>query len=385
MKALSQSFLRLTLNDSRLTALVVFCIVLGLTFWGLLQLDLPLARFLRSVQLPWLELAGDVGSRLGSGAILTVLSGALLAIGLARKQPAFRRAGVGSLIAHAAAALSVQALKHLIGRPRPRMTHGGGFQFGPSWDAGLDSFPSGHTAVSFAVAAVLARQFPRIGWMFYGIASLIAASRILRGSHFPTDVMGGIGLGLLAGYVVANPIRAWRSSLATALTDLTPYLVGAFALLWTAVHTYPDELTDTIMVAVGVVGMVIGVGGRCYCLVRCSKFDVRSSSSSNLPETSNLEPRTARDRVQQSTLKFGANSLIGVGLALTTGSLLVTSLAVLVSSAQWLAQPRPDSLPASTQPRFLDFKALAVEAAFALGLIAAVVAIQGLKGLLPLL
>jgi len=378
VKALSQSFLRLTLNDSRLTALLVSCIALGLIFWGLLQLDLPLARFLRSVQLPWLELAGDVGSRLGSGAILAVLSGVLLAIGLARKQPAFRRAGVGSLIAHAAAALSVQALKHLIGRPRPRMTHGGGFQFGPSWDAGLDSFPSGHTTASFAVAAVLARQFPRIGWMFYGIASLIAASRILRGSHFPTDVMGGVGLGLLAGYVVANPIRAWRSSLATALTDLTPYLVGAFALLWTALHTYPDELTDSIMVAVGVVGMAIGVGTRLY-------WAGKGREDSGLSGSSGFSGSTKQTKQTRQTQLLASRLLIAVGLALTTGSLLVTALAVLVSSAQWLAQPRPDSLPASTQPRFLDFKALAVEAAFALGLIAAVVAIQGLKGLLPLL
>ena len=344
------------------------CIALGLIFWGLLQLDLPLARFLRSVQLPWLELAGDVGSRLGSGAILAVLSGVLLAIGLARKQPAFRRAGVGSLIAHAAAALSVQALKHLIGRPRPRMTHGGGFQFGPSWDAGLDSFPSGHTTASFAVAAVLAKQFPRARWLIYSAASFVTVSRVMRGSHFPTDVVAGVGLGLLAGYVVANPIRAWRSSLATALTDLAPYLVGAFALLWTAVHTYPDELTDSIMVAVGVVGIAIGVGTRLYWAGN------RRAARGN-----------REDDPSHSLSPIASRLLIAVGLALTTGSLLVTALAVLVSSAQWLAQPRPDSLPASTQSRFLDFKALAVEAAFALGLIAAVVAIQGLKGLLPLL
>jgi undecaprenyl-diphosphatase len=352
--------------------------VLVVVFWGLLQLDLPLARFLRSVQLPWLELAGDVGSRLGSGAILAVISGALLAIGLARKQAAFRRAGVGSLIAHAAAALSVQALKHLIGRPRPRMTHGGGFQFGPSWDVGLDSFPSGHTAASFAVAAVLAKQFPRARWLIYGVATFVAVSRVMRGSHFPTDVIAGVGLGLLAGYVVANPIRAWRSSLATALTDLAPYLVGAFALLWTALHTYPDELTDSIMVAVGVVGMAIGVGTRLY---RTGK----GREDSGLSGSSGFSGSTKQTKQTRQTQLLASHLLIAVGLALTTGSLLVTALAVLVSSAQWLAQPRPDSLPASTQPRFLDFKALAVEAAFALGLIAAVVAIQGLKGLLPLL
>ncbi|MGH7251028.1 MAG: hypothetical protein ACREIK_04160, partial [Nitrospiraceae bacterium] len=62
------------------------CIALAVVFWGVVQLDLPLARFLRSVHLPWLELAGDVGSRLGSGAVLAGISGALLAIGLISKQ-----------------------------------------------------------------------------------------------------------------------------------------------------------------------------------------------------------------------------------------------------------------------------------------------------------
>ena len=347
------------------------CVVLALTFWGGLQLDLPLARFLRSVHLPWVELAGDVGSRLGSGAVLAGISGALLAIGLVSKQPQFRRAGLESLIAHAAVALTTQALKHLIGRPRPRMTHGGGFQFGPSWDTGLDSFPSGHAAASFAVAAVLARRFPRAGWFLYGAASVVALSRVMRGSHFPTDVLAGVGLGLVAGYVVANPIRAWRSSLVDALNDMVPYLVGAFALLWTAVHTYPDELAQRVMVAVGGSGMAIGVGSRLYQKVWARDTELEASGSS-----SDFSHRFA---LHTSRLP-AANTLILIGLALTTGWLLVTALAMLVSIAQWLGKHRADS-----PPDFRDSRATFKEMAFAVGLIVAVVMIQGLKGILPLL
>ena len=72
--------------------------------------------------------------------------------------------------------------------------------------------------------------------------------------------------------------------------------------------------------------------------------------------------------------------MIGVGLALTTGSLLVTALAVLVSIAQWLGQHRADSPPA-----YQDSRAAFEEMALAVGLVIAVVLIQGLKGLLPLL
>lgn len=325
-----------------------------LVFWGVLHLDLPLARFLRSVHLPWLELAGDVGSRLGSGAVLAGISGALLAIGLVSKQPRFRRAGLESLIAHAAVALPAQALKHLIGRPRPRMTHGGGFQLGPSWETGLDSFPSGHAAVSFAVAAVLARRFPRAGWLLYGAASFVALSRVARGSHFPTDVLAGVGLGLVAGYVIANPIRAWRSSLADALTDLAPYLIGAFALLWTAVHTAPDGWPNAIMFSVGASGVTIGVGIRLYWV--------------------------CKGRGDRATQFLASRLLIAVGLALSTASWLVTALTVLVVFARWLEDRGSGQSPGEPQP----MQPLA-ELTLAAGLVIAVVLIQGLKGLLPLL
>ena len=338
----------------RLTALALSCVVLVAVFWGVLQLDLPLARFLRSVHLPWLELVGDAGSRLGSGAVLAGISGALLAIGLVSKQPVFRRAGIESLIAHAAAALTAQALKHLIGRPRPRMTHGGGFQFGPSWDTGLDSFPSGHAAAPFAVAAVLARHFPRAGWLLYGAASFVALSRVARGSHFPTDVLAGVGLGLVAGYVIANPIRAWRSSLADALTGLAPYLIGAFALLWTAVHTAPDGWPNAIMFSVGASGVAIGVGIRLYW--------------------------TSKGRGDRATRFLVSRVLIAIGLALTTASWLVTTLTVLLVIARWLQDRASGQSPGEQQP----VQRLA-EVTLAVGLLLALVVIQSVKGVLPLL
>ncbi|NJO83299.1 MAG: phosphatase PAP2 family protein [Blastochloris sp.] len=88
-----------------------------------------------------------------------------------------------------------RGLKHLIGRPRPKFAHSGEWQLTPSWASGLDSFPSGHSAASFAVATVLAKRFPAVGPLCLGIAAFVALSRILRGSHFPTDVFGGAVVG----------------------------------------------------------------------------------------------------------------------------------------------------------------------------------------------
>ena len=349
-------------------SLLPIALVLATLFvvlWGLWQVDLPLTRFLRSVHLSWLELVGDIGNRLGSGWVLAGISGVLLAIGLALKQPVIRRAGIEGLIAHGAVALVVQGLKHLIGRPRPRLMHGGGFHFGPSLDSGLDSFPSGHVTASFAVAAVLARHFPRIAWLVYGAAGLVAVSRVVRGSHFPTDVAGGMVLGVVVGSLVANFHRGWWSSLVTALTGLSPYLVALFTLLWIVVHSAPEEPLNTIMVGVGTLLIAVGLGVRLYWL--------RKSQASR------LAPLAAR-------------LLSWVGLAVTSGSVAVTGLAMLTSVAQVMTHQQTgtglecvthpsDSVPPST----FGLRTALAEGAFALGLALAVAVLQGLKGVLPIL
>jgi len=63
------------------------------------------------------------------------------------------------------------------------------------------SFPSGHTAVSFAAAWVLAHYYPKYKVAIYGIASLIAFSRLVLFVHYPTDVLGGMVIGILCGYI----------------------------------------------------------------------------------------------------------------------------------------------------------------------------------------
>ncbi len=369
---------RFTIHGSRFTsvaAVLLSCVALTTVLWGWYQLDVPVARFVRSLhhevwgipRAPWLRWVSDVGDWLAKPLLLVAISVALLAMGLVFKRPVFRLAGLESLIAHAAAGLLTNGLKHLVGRPRPKFTHSGEFQFSPTLDFGLDSFPSGHSTASFAIAAVLAKHFPRAAWFLYGTAGLVAVSRVLRGSHFPSDVVAGAGLGVLAGYVVANPIRAWRSSLRTAITSLASYLVGAFALIWTMVHLPSAEPTNTLTMAAGLAAMAVGSGSRFYRTVRGAD----ALSSGWVPT------------------RYRANGLIGVGLALTTGSVLVMSLVALLILAQWLAHDQAasikDSLPDSAQSSSPGYRGLFAEALFAAALIVAALAIQGLKGILPIL
>lgn len=86
-------------------------------------------------------------------------------------------------------------IKHLVKRSRPckDMTQNDLVVRKPS----TYSFPSGHTASSFAVANVLFACFTSVGVVFLIIASLIAFSRMYLYVHYPTDIIAGIALGLL--------------------------------------------------------------------------------------------------------------------------------------------------------------------------------------------
>jgi undecaprenyl-diphosphatase len=240
---------------------------------------------------------------------------------------------------------------------------------GPSLETGLDSFPSGHASASFAVAAALARNFPRAGRLLYSLAALIAISRIVRGSHFPTDVLMGVVLGMLIGSVVAHPIRSWKNALSFALINSVPYLVAAFGLIWIAVHPGSHQATSlqTVLLS-GIVITMTGVALRIYRRIR-------------LPGSMSLRHRHGA---------LAANGLIGVGLALTTGSGLVTMLAISVSIVVWLAGSDPIPLTnlgsqasaAAAEPWREKFW---VEIRMIVGIAVTVLAIHTLRGLLPIL
>lgn len=66
------------------------------------------------------------------------------------------------------------------------------------------SFPSGHSASSFAAASAYLRFLPNPARIiFIVLAVLIALSRLYLGVHYPTDVISGIIIGLLSGWAIS--------------------------------------------------------------------------------------------------------------------------------------------------------------------------------------
>ncbi len=66
------------------------------------------------------------------------------------------------------------------------------------------SFPSGHSSSSFTIASIIFLNNPIIGIFALIYAIFIAISRIYLGVHYPTDVIAGIGIGLLSSIFVYN-------------------------------------------------------------------------------------------------------------------------------------------------------------------------------------
>ncbi len=73
------------------------------------------------------------------------------------------------------------------------------------------SFPSGHAANNMAVATVLILFFGWRGAIYLPIALLIAYSRIYTGSHWPLDVLSGMILGIIGGWLATKSLDLlWR-------------------------------------------------------------------------------------------------------------------------------------------------------------------------------
>lgn len=64
------------------------------------------------------------------------------------------------------------------------------------------SFPSDHAAGSFSIASGVAFGRPISGLLLMVMAVVVAISRVYVGLHYPSDVLGGMVIGMLSSWLV---------------------------------------------------------------------------------------------------------------------------------------------------------------------------------------
>ena len=132
---------------------------------------------------------------------LVTLCAVTLAAGLVRRDTSLARTGGRMLAAALIATVLKSAVKHRVDRTRPRAVDDGQpyeMRRGASDDSDHSSFPSGHTSGAVAVARAIARDHPGYRLAAYGAAAAIAVVQIPRGKHYPTDLIAGAVVGVVA-------------------------------------------------------------------------------------------------------------------------------------------------------------------------------------------
>jgi membrane-associated phospholipid phosphatase len=140
------------------------------------------------------------GSRFGSAYCLIPVSAGFYLIGSGRHDDRFRETGLIAFETLIDASLVGETIKLISSRARPTDSDGKG-HFLDSPNRWSSSFPSGHATSTWALASVIAHEYPTpvVKIVAYGLASTVVISRVGARRHFPGDVVAGAGLGWFMG------------------------------------------------------------------------------------------------------------------------------------------------------------------------------------------
>ena len=119
-----------------------------------------------------------------------------------------QRAGLRMLLAVGLATSLAKAGKKLVSRTRPDALvdeHRHALFRGGRNTHELNSFPSAHAAGGLAAARAAGRDYPIFAPPALSSAVLAGGLKVLKGDHFPSDILAGLAIGA-AAEMIANKL-----------------------------------------------------------------------------------------------------------------------------------------------------------------------------------
>lgn len=175
---------------------------------------------------PWLNGTLNTYSSYGI-AVFAVLI--VVAWWIARRAgPATMTSALAVPVAAVVAYVVNAVVKVVVAEPRPCFAYPTNFLLEPCPAPSDYAFPSNHSVVVGAMAVALILVSRRLAVVAAVAAAVMGFSRVYVGAHYPHDVLAGLLVGVIIGYVTAVTLRRYATPLVKALSTgpLKPLLTA---------------------------------------------------------------------------------------------------------------------------------------------------------------
>jgi PAP2 superfamily len=167
-------------------------------------------------------------SQIGAAYTIIPITAGFYIGGAIAHNPKARETGILGGEAALDSLIVVTILKGITQRPRPLEDNGKG-----SFFTGGDSFPSGHSMATWALASVIAHEYNKnilYPITAYGLASLVSFSRLSGQQHFASDIVAGSAIGWFIGrYVFQTHVdHSIHRRPPSKLSQLRPQVIPQF-------------------------------------------------------------------------------------------------------------------------------------------------------------